>query len=409
MSKTAAAVAAAPEEHTVEQVLLDRLNFDPQNARVHPDDNMAAIKGSLTRFGQTQALLVQRSTGMVIAGNGRLAAMRELGWESCSVSYRDWSDAEARAYSVVDNRTGELAIWDLERLETQVEAMRPEFDLDGLGFDESALDDLFGEDRGDADDVDQDDVPDVPATPTTKLGDVWQLGPHLLLCGDSTDEAQVARVIDAGSADAVLTDPPYGVDYVGKNSKAMTIHNDGRETLRPLLAASLALAKRATRPGAVWYVAAPSGPQFLDFAVVLTDLEIWRQTIAWVKDGFVLGHSDYHYRHESIFYGWTPKGEHVKPTDRKQDSVWEIERPRASQEHPTMKPIELYARMLQHSSREGDLVYEPFGGSGTTLIACEQMKRRCVAVELSPGYCDVICQRFENLTGHKAVLRKERK
>ncbi|RZA05574.1 MAG: site-specific DNA-methyltransferase, partial [Proteobacteria bacterium] len=194
----------------------------------------------------------------------------------------------------------------------------------------------------------------------------------LLLCGDSRSADDFERLMGADKADMVATDPPYGVSYVGKTSDALAIQNDGKAGLEELLRDSLTLTLAHTRPGAVWYVAAPAGPQFLSFAIVLTELEVWRQTLVWVKNSLVMGHSDFHYRHEAIFYGWTPGAAHQQPADRKQDTIWECDRPSRSPDHPTMKPIKLYTRMIDHSSKPGDIVFEPFGGSGTTLLSCHQ-------------------------------------
>ena len=203
---------------------------------------------------------------------------------------------------------------------------------------------------------------------------------------------------------AVVTDPPYGVSYVGKTKDALPVHNDGKDTLLPLLQASLSMAAKQSHPGAIWYVAAPPGPQFYSFATVLTELEVWRQTLVWAKQSLVMGHSDYHYQHEAIFYGWTPGAAHKAPPDRKQTTLWHYDRPTASREHPTMKPVALFAKMLENSTSVGSQVYEPFCGSGTTLIAAEQLNRKCYGMEISPAYCDVIVKRWENLTGKTAVL-----
>lgn len=390
------------------RVPIGTLNFDPDNARLHPEDNLDALRKSLEAFGQPEPLVVQKATGIVIAGNGRLMAMQSLGWDEVEIREVDWNDTKARAYSVAANRTGELSTWDTEKLEAQLDDLRVDYDLDGLGFDQASMDDLFDAHRGDGEVV-EDEVPEPPETPITQVGDLWILGQHLLLCGDSRKAEDVERLFAGAKADAVITDPPYGVSYVSNykdaaktKAHARPIHNDGDEGLKALLEASLGEARRQCRDGATWFIAAPAGPQFLAFALVLTDLEIWRQTITWVKDVMVLGHSDYHYRHEVIFYGWVPGGERVSPPDRKQDTVWEVSRPKRSADHPTMKPVELMAKCLINGTRPKALVYEPFAGSGTTLIACEQLERRCRAIEMSPGYCDVIVQRYEAISGNKA-------
>jgi site-specific DNA-methyltransferase (adenine-specific) len=226
---------------------------------------------------------------------------------------------------------------------------------------------------------------------------------NLVLCGDSTKRDGVQRLLLARKIAAVVTDPPYGVDYVGKTDEALPVHNDGKETLRPLLEAALGLAFEFSQDGAVWYVAAPAGPQFLEFALVLSALKVWRQTIVWAKQSLVMGHSDYHYQHEAIFYGWKP-GTHRPPPDRKQTTLWEIDRPTASREHPTMKPVALMAKCIENSTIICDEIYDPFLGSGTTLVAAQQLGRRCYGIEISPRYVDVILARWESLTGKTAQL-----
>jgi DNA modification methylase len=302
-----------------------------------------------------------------------------------------------------------------------------------LAEDNGILDSLGGTE------VTEDDVPEPPVDPITKPGDLWILGRHRVLCGDSTKAEDVARLMGGEKADAVITDPPYGVSYVGKTKDALPVHNDGRGTLLPLLQSALGLAHELSLLGSPWYVAAPPGPQFYDFATVLRDLEIWRQTLIWVKQSLVMGHSDYHYQHEAIFYGWKKGKQRTWNSDRCEVTVWEEaktvklsamkkpdlielirqmiaereqkqtsvlreDRPTSSQDHPTMKPVRLFAKMMKNSTRKECLVYDPFLGSGTTLIAAEQLGRKCYGMEISPQYCDVIVKRWENLTGKKAVL-----
>jgi DNA modification methylase len=258
--------------------------------------------------------------------------------------------------------------------------------------------------RDDAKEIVEDEIPEPPVDPITRPGDLWLLGDHRLLCGDSTKADDVERLMAGAKADMMFTDPPYGVSYVGKTKKALTIQNDGEEDLPKLLDGSFAGALLATREGACWYVAAPPGPLHWEFARRLMELGVYRQTLVWVKDAMVLGHSHYHYKHEPIFYGWKPGASHREPPDRTQVSVWEIARPKRSEEHPTMKPVELVAKAIGNSSLQDESVYEPFCGSGTTLIAAEQLGRKCYGMEISPQYCDVIVKRWETLTGKKAEL-----
>ena len=212
-------------------------------------------------------------------------------------------------------------------------------------------------------------------------------------------------LMDGKMADMVWTDPPYGVSYVGKTKDALEIDNDDLKPaeLESFLSAAFTLANEYIQSGGAWYVAAPPGPLFTAFAHPLAALGIWRQTLVWVKSVFVMGRSDYHYRHEAIFYGWKPGGTHYFVDDRTQDTVWEFDKPSRNAEHPTMKPIPLIVRAINNSSLKDQVVLDTFGGSGSTLIASEQTGRQCFMMELDPHYVDVIVQRWEQYTGQKAV------
>ena len=381
------------------KISITDLSLDPKNARKHSARNLEAIAASLLKFGQRKPLVVH--CGVVLAGNGTLEAARSLGWTEIEVSEvpQDWDMDTAKAYALADNRTAELAEWDESELAKQLlELVDHEWDIAELGFEMPQVIEV--------EPIDEDDVPEAPAEPKTKLGDVWQLGKHRLVCGDSTDVTVLDKLLGQEKADLVWTDPPYGVSYVGKTKDALTIENDTLNIaeLEEFLRSAFNAIFTATKPGACWYVAAPSGNLFQAFSIPLSELEVWRHTLVWVKDTLVMGRADYHYRHESIFYGWTPGAAHQTPPDRKQDTIWEIKRPKANKEHPTMKPVELIERAIQNSSLAGQLVLDAFGGSGSTLIACEQTKRVARLIELDPKYCDVIVTRWENLTGLKAEL-----
>ena len=381
------------------KILITDLSLDPKNARKHSARNLDAIAASLLKFGQRKPLVVHR--GVVLAGNGTLEAARSLGWTEIDVAEvpDDWDNDTAKAYALADNRTAELAEWDESELAKQLlELVDNEWDIAELGFEMPQVIEV--------EPIDEDDVPEAPAEPKTKLGNVWQLGKHRLVCGDSTDVTVLDKLLGQEKADLVWTDPPYGVSYVGKTKDALTIENDTLNIaeLEEFLRSAFNAIFTATKPGACWYVAAPSGNLFQAFSIPLSELEVWRHTLVWVKDTLVMGRADYHYRHESIFYGWTPGAAHQTPPDRKQDTIWEIKRPKANKEHFTMKPVELIERAIQNSSLAGQLVLDAFGGSGSTLIACEQTKRVARLIELDPKYCDVIVTRWENLTGLKAEL-----
>jgi DNA modification methylase len=228
---------------------------------------------------------------------------------------------------------------------------------------------------------------------------------HRLLCGDSTKASDVQRLLDGQPIDLVLTDPPYGVSYVGKTADQLTVENDSlnEDQLRQLISMAFDHAEAQARPGAYWFATVPAGPLHLLFANDWKRRGILRQILVWAKDAMVLGHSEYHYQHEPILFGWTPGPRHQN-SDRTRTTLWQYDRPKASREHPTMKPVALWCQAIQDGSRPGELVYDPFLGSGTTIIAAERLGRHCYGLELSPSYCDVIVERWQTLTGRKAVL-----
>lgn len=260
--------------------------------------------------------------------------------------------------------------------------------------------------------TDPDDAPPVPADPVSKTGQLWALGEHRLVIGDCTDKAVVKRLCGGVEPDCVWTDPPYGVDYVGKTRDALRIQNDGAGGLGLLLVGAFSVVVAVVRPGAPVYVAAPPGPQFADFHASLTAAGVlWRQTLAWVKSVMVMGRSDYHYQHEAVLYGFTPggKGRLGRGGGRwfggnSQTSVFSFDRPSRSAEHPTMKPVGLIDAMLANSLPSGGVVLDPFAGSGSTLIAAHGRGARAFCVELDPRYADVILRRFEAHTGVTPVL-----
>lgn len=391
----------------IETWKIEKLRFDPNNARKHDARNIDAIAKSLNRFGQRKPIVVV-GDGTIVAGNGTVEAAKQLGWTEI-VAARipwQWTPEEIKAYALADNRTAELAEWDSSLLADQL------LELDAVGWDVSELG--FEPLEPPIDPDPEDEAPlEFKPEPVTRLGDLYRLGDHLLFCGDSTHSSTYDRLLSANGkkevVDLVWTDPPYGVSYVGKTKDALTIQNDSlnSEEFLAFLKSAFDSAKQVSKPGACWYVAAPAGNLFLPFALALSDLEIWRHTLVWVKDVFVMGRADYHYRHEAILYGWTPGAAHQEPPDRKQDSVWEIPRPKRSEEHPTMKPLELIIRAIRNSTQKGEIVLDPFGGSGSTLIAAEQTGRKARLVELDPKYCDVIVTRWQNLTGLTAELVRD--
>lgn len=410
----------------VVDVPVSALTPHPENPR---RGAVELIKASLAANGQYKPLVVQTSTGYVLAGNHTLKAARELKWETVSVVYVDVDDDRAMKILLADNRTSDNSTYDDAALLDLLQSLNGDFV--GTGYDDDDLAQL-AELTGQTIELpptpalnEPDDVPAAPRTAFSKPGDVWVLGPHRLLCGDSTDVEAVVAMLGGDVADCMWTDPPYGVEYVGGNHSktqaerraagGMEIRNDGAADLPDLLAGAFGTATVVLRPGAPVYVAHPQGPLSMQFAdAFLAAGWAYRQTLIWVKDSMVLSRSDYHYRHEPILYGFTahPGGEgrlgrggDFWHGDNSQTSVFEVARPKRSDLHPTMKPVELVTAMLRNSCPPGGLVFEPFGGSGTTLMAANVLGMRAALVELDPVYTDVICRRFQEHTGLQPILQ----
>ena len=403
--------AGAPRANIAPQlqglaVPIEGIELHPRNPR---RGDVAAVTESLRRFGQKKPIVVQASTRYVVAGNHLLLAARALRWTEVAANVQEMDDAEATAFMLADNRTADLGGYDDGLLAAILSEQAATDNLGATGYDNAAVAALLRAAGLDDRAADPDAAPDLP-TPAdlyVEPGDLWALGRHRLICGDSTDPAAVERVTGGDSVDLVWSDPAYGVNYSGKTAAALTIANDdlGPDGTRELVAAALKLTP--LKPGGSFYIAAPAGPLHLEFLLALREADFpVHQTVVWCKDRFVLGRSDYHYRHEPILYGWRDGAAHHFVDDRTQDSVWEIARPSRSDVHPTMKPVELVERAIRNSSRPGERVYDAFTGSGTTLIAAELTDRVGLAIELDPVYAQVALERWQALTGQSA--RKER-
>ncbi len=374
----------------------------PGNPRDN-DSAVEAVANSIRTFGFRQPIVVDRD-GVIVAGHTRYKAAVKLGLAEVPVHIAaELTPAQAKAYRLADNQTATLATWDNDNLTAELLALQEqEYDLGLTGFSADELSELLAPEATDFT-GDPDDVPEPPVEPITQPGELWLLGRHRLLCGDSTKAADVERLMDGATADMLLSDPPYGVSYIGKTKDALTVENDAldEDRLTALVSAAFDLAQAHCRPGAYWYATVPAGPLHLLFAHDWKRRGILRQIMVWAKDSMVLGHSEYHYQHEPILFGWIP-GDRHKNVDRTRTTLWPYDRPKASREHPTMKPVALWSQAITDGSRPGELVYDPFLGSGTTLVAAEQLGRTCHGMEISPQYCDVIIQRFETLTGATA-------
>lgn len=392
-------------------VPVDQLRPLPGNPRRGDVD---AVARSLAEFGQRKPVVARRD-GTVVAGNHTLRAVLQLGWPEIAVVWVDDDEARAKAYALADNRTSELGTFDDEDLAAmvaEVHAVDPKLLL-AASFDGEDLEALLAFGRAPAEGLtDPDDVPDPPAVPVSQPGDVWLLGPHRVLCGDSTDAVAVEAMLAGDRADCMWTDPPYGVDYVGKTEDALTIENDGAAGLAELLAGAFAVATAAVKPGAPVYVAHADSFR-MTFEQAMRDAG-WavRQNLIWAKNTLVLGRSDYHYRHEPILYGFTAggagrlgRGGKRWYGDNAQTTVFEVDKPTRSEDHPTKKPVELIVRMVTNSCRRRGILYDAFGGSGPTVIAAHQLGLAARVVELAPRFVDVICRRYQEHTGTQPILQ----
>lgn len=412
-------------------VALDALSPHPRNYRQHPQQQLERLAASLARFGQVRSIVVQEGAPghyLIVAGHGLTEAAKRQSYTElrADVIPATWTPQQVEGYLIADNQHAAGAQDDLVALAELLEAQyAADYDLESLGssredldalLEELAQDRLSGAGQRDVDDPDGggddfDTTPDESGPTRCQPGDLWQLGAHRLLCGDSTKREDVARLMDGARADMMWTDPPYGVDYVGKTKRSLTIQNDGADGLDGLLRHAFAAADEALVEGAAIYIAHPPGARSVTFANAFVERG-WRlhETLVWIKDTMVLGHSDYHYRHEPILYGYTAchgrrgRGGEGWYGDNSQTSIFEVPRPKRSEEHPTMKPVALVAAMVANSSPDDGSVYEPFCGSGSTLIAADRLSRRCYAIELDPRYCDVILRRWEAETGREATL-----
>ncbi|ABX15962.1 MULTISPECIES: site-specific DNA-methyltransferase [Burkholderiales] len=394
----------------IEHWSLDKLLPYVRNARLHSDEQVAQIAASIAEFGFVNPCLVG-ADGVLVAGHGRLAAARKLGLTTVPVVVLDHlTPTQRRALVLADNRLAELATWNDALLRVELEALQDEgFDLDLTGFDADALADLLaGEEPEHEGQTEDDAVPDVPEEPVSQPGDVWLLGPHRLVCGDATTAEAFALLLPDGErADMVFTDPPYNVNYANSakdklRGKHRPILNDALgESFYDFLYDALALINAHTR-GAIYVAMSSSELDTLQAAFRAVGGH-WSTFIIWAKNTFTLGRADYQRQYEPILYGWPEGAERYWCGDRDQGDVWQIKKPQKNDLHPTMKPVELVERAIRNSSRPGDVVLDPFGGSGTTLIAAEKAGRVARLIELDPKYTDVIVRRWQEWTGKQAT------
>jgi DNA modification methylase len=393
---------------------------DPANARKHGEENVEAIVASLRRFGQAEPLIVQAKARRVIAGHGRLVAMKQLGWTDCDVVELDISDVNATALAIAFNRSQEVgAAWDEPVLAKILAELKGLGELEGVGFSEREVDDLIAEmDAQAGGDVDDEGPEPPPVDPVSKLGDLWILGDHRLLCGDSTKPEDIARVMAGEKAALLSTDPPYLVDYTGMDRP---IHDgkasgkdwshvyreidikDAAEFYDRVFAAVLP----HTRDDAGIYVWHAHMQQPTIAAMFEKHGLLLHQILVWSKPTATFGHSYYRWKHEPCAFGWR-RGHKPKHGFGQLDSVWEIDWDGKARvvgnEHPCTKPTRLFEIPMEVHTKPGAIVIEPFSGSGSQLIAAEKLSRRCRAIEIQPAFVDVAIRRWQKATGREATL-----
>ncbi|MDH3662392.1 MAG: site-specific DNA-methyltransferase [Alphaproteobacteria bacterium] len=418
---------------------IERLRPYDRNPRTHSDDQVAQIAASMVEFGWTNPILIDETDG-ILAGHGRLQAAKHLGLSEVPVvQLSHLTEAQKRAYVIADNQLALQAGWDEQLLAEEMSWLRDqEIDLDVVGFDANEIDRLLALVEGETAAAEtEDEAPELPEDPITRPGDLWIMGDHRLLCGDATVLGDVERVLDGQLADLTWTDPPYNVDY------ANTPKDKQRGTHRPILNLSGYIPRRSRRAngGKPRYPVPWGGVGFIDnlgegFEAFLYDacLNIltvtkgaayiamssselhtlqraftaaggkWSTFVIWAKNTFTLGRADYQRQYEPMLYGWKDGADHYWCGARDQGDVWFFDKPVKNDLHPTMKPVALIERAIRNSSKSRDIVLDPFGGSGSTLIAAEKAGRHARLVELDPKYCDVIVRRWQEFSGGKATL-----
>jgi DNA modification methylase len=391
----------------IEMWLVDKLIPWARNPRTHSEAQVAQIAASIAEFGFNNPILVDTKAG-IIAGHGRLLAARKLGLAEVPVIVLDHlSEAQKRAYVIADNKLAENAGWDDDLLRIEIEALQEEsFDISLLGFEDVKLAQLLAAQDAAEGLTDEDAIPELPEKPASRTGDLWLLGEHKLLVGDSTNQGEVARLIGSEVADLVFTDPPFNVDYEGYTEQRLKMQGDRMSDadFKQFLEAAFRGLRTAVKPGASLYVCHSSSWQ-REFQNALESAGFAvRCQIIWAKNTFAWGFGRYKFRHEPLFYCHVAGQKDPWYGDKTQSTLWEEKKPAANRIHPTAKPVELIERALLNSSKTGDIVVDLFGGSGSTLIACERRGRCARLTEIDPKYADCIVRRYQEYSGKSAVL-----
>lgn len=366
----------------------------------HNEDAITAVAKSIEKFGFKVPIVVDASN-VIVNGHTRLKAAKYLGLKEVpTIIADDLTPEQIKAFRLADNKVGEIATWDEELLNAELDELADlDFDMTEFGFD---LPDIESEE---VEVIEDEFEEELPAEPISKLGDIYQLGRHRLMCGDSTNSLEVEKLMGNKKADLLITDPPYNVAYEGKGKEALTIKNDSKETneFHSFLYEAFSAAINNMKLGSSFYVWYASS-EVVNFHTALEEAGfLVKQELIWNKNSMVLSRQDYHWKHEPCLYGWASGGSHSWYSDRKQTTILNFDRPTVNKEHPTMKPVALFDYQIKNSSKQGDCILDLFGGSGTTLIACEQNEREAYLMELDPRYVDVIIARWEAFTGEVAV------
>lgn len=386
-----------------EKVNIDKLVPYARNARTHSKEQILQLRASLREFGFVNPVIVDKDYN-VIAGHGRILAAKEEGIAEIPCVFAEHlTEAQKRAYIIADNRLALNAGWDAEMLSVEIADLQAaDFDVSLLGFDDAELNKLMG-DLEDVQDDDFDVDGELQKPVVTKPGDLWLLGKHRLVCGDSTKPEIFDLLMDGKAANLVVTDPPYNVNYEGAAGKIKNDNMKNEAFYQFLLDAFTHTEKVMAKDASIYVFHADT--EGLNFRRAFADAGFYLSgTCIWKKQSLVLGRSPYQWQHEPILFGWKKSGKHAWYSDRKQTTIWEFDKPRKNADHPTMKPVSLVAYPILNSSMTGCIVLDPFGGSGSTLIACEQTERVCHTVELDEKFCDVIVKRYIEQVGSAEKL-----
>ncbi len=388
---------------TTQMQLVDINKLIPyvNNARTHSPEQITKLRSSLREFGFVSPVIIDREYN-ILCGHGRVCAAKEEGMnEVPCVFVEHLSEAQKKAYILADNRMSLDAGWDDELLKVEMASLQEMgFDIGMTGFDESELADLFADgDKASAKDDDFDLTAALEKAAFVQRGDIWTVGRHRLMCGDATSAEDVAALMNGTKANLILTDPPYGVSF--RSSSGLTIQNDSMKNedfYNFLLSAFQRMVEHLESGGAAYVFHADT--EGLNFRRAFVDAGLHLAGCCiWVKDSLVLGRSDYQWQHEPVLYGFLQNGKHKWYSDRKQTTIWNFAKPKRNADHPTSKPLDLLSYPIGNSTQENAVVIDTFGGSGSTLMACEKMNRICCTMELDEKYASVILRRYVEDTG----------